>query len=386
MVTLKKRVKGKKIFYYVSCTSSYKGQMKTFEKYIGNSETPNDVLEQKKKYYATYIQLKCKLYLQYLQIKLTELHYLDQNFTPLIVLIGNSYQDFLRSLYPTELEKYQQEFNVRYIHNTTAIEGNTLSLKETSLIIDSGISPKSKKLREIFEIENYNRILDYVRNYDKDLSLKFILEIHRLIQRNIDENTAGTLRRIEVGISGSEWKPPPAIMVKEELEELLQWYTGAKKELHTFELAGVFHHRFLQIHPFIDGNGRLARELLNFILKKNGFPPIIIPVSEREDYMKFLELADTEDEGIVSLLEFFLGIAYKDNTNALMATINQLAKQREEFEHIPSFVKVDFNELFQWYIELLKSTIEFSDTGEELDTDQLNVWDILGQLLQEKSL
>ena len=102
--------------------------------------------------------------------------------------------------------------------------------------------------------------------------------------------------------------------------------------------------------------------------------------------MKFLELADTEDEGIVSLLEFFLGIAYKDNTNALMATINQLAKQREEFEHIPSFVKVDFNELFQWYIELLKSTIEFSDTGEELDTDQLNVWDILGQLLQEKSL
>ena len=90
-------------------------------------------------------------------------------------MIRQGYKNYLEDLYPDELEKYQEEFDIRYVHNTNAIEGNTLTLRETALVLGDGVAPKGKRLREIHEVENFQRLLRYVRSYDRDITMDFIV-------------------------------------------------------------------------------------------------------------------------------------------------------------------------------------------------------------------
>jgi Fic family protein len=303
MTTIKERkIKGK-TYLYVSSSASYKGEKKIFEKSIGPKDGDKKELERKREFYSALVEVKREAYLIYLETKNTKFQYLPTGYAYPLVSTKRQYQRYLSKLYPNDLEKYKEEFEVRYVHNTTAIEGNTLTLRETEMVLDRGITPKTKELREIHEVENYKRLRNYVNTYKGNITLKFMCKLHEFIQRNIDDDGAGCLRRIPVGIKGSRWEPPPAIAVEEELEILIKWYNENKKSMHPLELAGVFHHKYLQIHPFKDGNGRVARELLNFILKRNDYPPIVIPVRRRQEYMESLEMADDGDD--IPLLEFF---------------------------------------------------------------------------------
>ncbi|MGA1821092.1 MAG: Fic family protein [Thermoplasmatota archaeon] len=302
MVSVKERtVKGTK-YLYVSCSTSYKGRKIRFEKSLGPSSKVKDNLRLIE-FHSTIIRMKCSIYRAYLEAKTSEFEHLPQFYAFYLAMIRQGYHNYLEDLYPDELEKYQDEFDTRYVHNTNAIEGNTLTLRETALVLGDGIAPKGKMLREIHEVENYQRLLRFVRSYDRDISMDFILKQHELIQRNIDDENGGKLRRIPVHIKGADWEPPPALLVKDELKDLIEWYVDNRDDIHPFELAGIFHHRFVQIHPFVDGNGRVARELLNFILRKNDYPPLIVPVSERQEYMDCLEKADGGDPE--PLIEFF---------------------------------------------------------------------------------
>ncbi len=363
MVSIKERtIKGKK-YLYVATSVSYKSRRKQFEKYIGPKNMNKAKKARRIEFYARLLSFKSEFYRIILITKSTKLKYLPQNYAFFLAMISTQYEDWLSSFYPSELEKYRQEFDVRYVHHTTAIEGNTISLRETGLILVDGIAPKSKRLREIHEIENYLNVLDYVRTYNKNLDLNFILTLHKLIQKNIDDDAAGTLRRSQIYIRGSKWTPPPAFEVEDRLRDLLKWYTKNTKKFHPFELAGVIHHRFLQIHPFADGNGRVAREILNFVLWKNGYPPIIIPVEERQDYMESLEKADEGD--IRPLLEFLFKQLAKDYLiigqkyfETQIGDFDTLVKKLTQEE------QMELANCYKWCVETLQEVqIDPSDLG-----------------------
>lgn len=353
MARIKERkIKGK-TYLYVYSSASYKGEKKIFEKSIGPKDSDKEELKRKEKFYSAIVDIKREMYLIYLETKHTKLQYLQEGYAFPLVSTKRQYQKFLSKLYPNDLEKYKEEFEVRYVHNTTAIEGNTLSLKETAMVLDRGLAPKTKELREIHEVENYKRLREYVNNYKNDITIKFICKLHEFIQRNIDDDGAGCIRRIPVGIIGSKWEPPPAIVVEEELNNLLDWYYENKESMHPVELGGIFHHKYLQIHPFKDGNGRVARELLNYILEKKDYPPIVIPVSRRQEYMEFLEKAD--DGNVIPLLGFFSLCIIEDYVKVvtsikddLILSMSEISKELSE-EEANEIIKLIF-----WNLILIK--------------------------------
>jgi Fic family protein len=368
MVTVKERTIKNKRYVYVAGSVSYKGQSHRFEKLVGPSNSDPATLKRRTEFFRDLIELKCLYYRFYLTVRSKHLRILDKRLILLIELIPFHFSEYLASLYPSEVEKYRQEFDVRYIHNTTAIEGNTVSLSETGLIMESGIAPRSKKLREIFEITNYGSVLKFIRSYEKGMSTELFLELHRLIQRNIDDDSAGTFRKREVGITGSELIPTPYPLIEEELQDLITWYRENPDDLHPVELAGSFHHRFLTIHPFIDGNGRVARELLNLILRWNGFPPIIIPVREREGYIKALEQGDSDT--IKPFLEFIVRQLVRDYWNVLENLFRKLTTEgiAEQFEEVNDEEEQEIIGFLKWQFNLfyeLMDTPSDSQIGPE---------------------
>jgi Fic family protein len=348
MVSVKERtVKGRK-YLYVSCSTSYKGRKIRFEKSLGPSSKVRDD-QRLIDFHSTIIDMKCSIYRAYMEAEMTEFDHLPGFYAFYLAMIRQGYKNYLAELYPDELEKYQEEFDIRYVHNTNAIEGNTLTLRETALVLGDGIAPKGKRLREIHEVENFQRLLRYVRSYDRDISLDFIKKQHEMIQRNIDDENAGTFRRISVHIKGADWEPPPAMMIQDELNDLIEWYGSNKDLIHPFELAGIFHHRFVQIHPFIDGNGRVARELLNFILQRYGYPPLIVPVSERQDYMDCLEKADNGDPE--PLVEFFAIQMIQDYMKVIFSYKDQIGR---ELGRITPDEALELTQMMLWFASLIK--------------------------------
>lgn len=348
MTSLKYReVKGKR-YLYLSHSFTYRGEKMRFEKVVGRADAPREMLNERAEILKDYLRLKELLYRVYVDTKKDRLRYIPQDYSFFLSLVKHTYSDYLKHLYPEEVEKYLSEFNIRHVHNTTAIEGNTLNLRETALILKEGIAPSGATLREIYEVENYKRVLQYVDSYRGDIDRRFILKLHMLIERNIDDEHAGSFRRIEVGIEGSPWEPPPAIVVEEEIDELLNWYGQMKGELHPVELAGIFHHRFLQIHPFVDGNGRVARELLNFILRRNGFPPVIIPVKEREEYM--IWLAEADRGRVRGLLEFLSALLIKEH---LAIVLRYLGRESPGAGVLKIKDVRELVRLFSWFFKLM---------------------------------
>lgn len=208
--------------------------------------------------------------------------------------------DKKRPLSKEQLKQLKNYFDVEFTYNSNAIEGNTLSLRETKVILEDGITVgKGKSLREHLEVINHKEAIDYVENLIKenaDISEKITKEIHYLVLKGIDDDNAGKYRTTNVLISGSDHTPPEHYLVSEKMEQLLSWYIDKKNELHTIELAAYFHHHLTYIHPFSDGNGRLARLLMNFILLQGGYPLTVIKAEDRESYMEALELASIKGD------------------------------------------------------------------------------------------
>ncbi|MBN1539547.1 MAG: hypothetical protein JW939_05330, partial [Candidatus Thermoplasmatota archaeon] len=217
MVSVKERtVKGNR-YLYVSATSSYKGKKKRFEKSVGPVGMDKKSLEERTEFYRVLMDLKAVLYRVYMEAKETKMRYLSDFYSIYLAMVRNFYSTYLEDLYPSELEKYQDDLMVKYIHHTTAIEGNTLTLGEAALVLEDGIAPKGKKLREIHEIENFKRLHRYMKSYKGDINPDLVKKVHSLVQRNIDDDQAGSTRRIHVGVVGSSFDPPPALFVEDEL-------------------------------------------------------------------------------------------------------------------------------------------------------------------------
>jgi len=216
------------------------------------------------------------------------------------------YSEYRRRFYPNEVVHLERDLELNYIHSTTATEGNTSTLEEVTRLLEDGISPKGRSLREVYEIRNFEDVLEFRKKGGKDISMRTILRLHGLVMRDIDEFTLGALRRIEVGIRGSDVRLVPAIFVEEELYKLLSWHDKEKErgKMHPVELAARFHARFEEIHPFTDGNGRVGRELFNRTVIKWGFPPLNFNVKRRDEYLDGLVSAG--HGGFPPLLEYMI--------------------------------------------------------------------------------
>lgn len=195
----------------------------------------------------------------------SKLDYIDQ--------LKNQWQS-ARPLNQTQLKKMQEFFHVAYTYESNRIEGNTLSLQETHLVVNEGITIGGKSLREHLEAVNHSEAIGFMESLvraDESYSRKLLLELHYLILKGIDKENAGRFRSVPVRISGSRHEPPQPYLLEKMMEDYFIHFQRQKHQLHPVILAAEMHERLVSIHPFIDGNGRTSRLVMNLILLQNGY-------------------------------------------------------------------------------------------------------------------
>ena len=203
------------------------------------------------------------------------------------------------------LQKIREALSIEWTYNSNSIEGNSLTLRETQMVLQEGITIKGKSLREHFEAKNHETALNFLyKLIDENhlLSSKDILSLHELVLRSVEDDFAGRLRNAGVRIAGANFLPPNAQKVSGLLDELIQFVNTNTLELNDIELATVFHHKFVWIHPFFDGNGRTVRLAMNLLLMRSGFPPAIILKNDRKKYYDALNSANKGNYSKLTLL------------------------------------------------------------------------------------
>lgn len=200
-----------------------------------------------------------------------------------------------------QLSKLQEYFNVNYTFDSNRIEGNTLTLQETHLVVNEGITISGKSMKEHLEAINHMEAIGFIRDMvtgNEDISKRSVLDIHRLVLKSIDKENAGVYRKVGVRISGSRHVPPDALEVPHLMEDFFRFYQEQKLKMHPVLLAAEMHERLVSIHPFIDGNGRTARLLMNFVLLKHGYTLAILKgdLDSRLRYYQVLEKVQLDND------------------------------------------------------------------------------------------
>lgn len=218
---------------------------------------------------------------------------IDFNFSK-VDLMKNKI-DAYRPLSKSVLSSLREKLIVEWTYNSNAIEGNTLTMSETKVVLE-GITIGGKSITEHLETINHKEAIKYLENIiadKKDLTEWTLRNLHQLILKEIDDNNAGKYRKENVTISGANHIPPNHVIVPELMQKLFIEYEKEWQRYHPVIKACLLHGEFVKIHPFIDGNGRTARLILNFELMNHGYPPIIITKDKKAQYYEALDLAHT---------------------------------------------------------------------------------------------
>lgn len=272
MNIIKRIIKGKE-YYYLQHSYRLKGKAQVASKYLG-SVIPKNI-----------DQIKVELMESINRKKwLDDLDEIKKNFT----------KEF-NSMPKSAKEKYINNFLIKFTYNTNRIEGSTLTLKETARLLEEGITPRNKPVKDVREAEAHKIVFEEMLEEKGDLSLRFVLKWHKKLFETIDLEIAGIVRKHPVAIAGSKFEPPQPIELDYLLRRFFLWYNNTKKKIHPVELAALVHLKFVTIHPFTDGNGRISRLLMNFIMYKDGFPMLDIPYSNRTSYYNALERSQTKE-------------------------------------------------------------------------------------------
>lgn len=239
--------------------------------------------------------------------KLTQMRNLLDKYRPLN-------QDILKQIQADLMMKYNQQSN--------AIEGNSLDIFETRVLLENGITANGKPFKDHLDILNHQQaiyyLIDLVRA-NRELDESTIKNFHYLILAKTDnERDAGKYRAMPVTISGAEHQPPQPFLVQPQMEELIKWNTE-NQHLHPVERAAILHSKFVGIHPFIDGNGRTGRLILNLELMKAGFQVTILKADKRVDYYRALAQADL---GNFQAIIDFVAEAVKETMERTLSVIN----------------------------------------------------------------
>lgn len=202
--------------------------------------------------------------------------------------------DAFRPLPPALVKNLEEWFLIELTYTSNAIEGNTLTRKETAAVVEKGLTIGGKTLVEHLEATNHAKALQdlmkLASSKTSDLSENDILTVHNSILRGIDDENAGHYRSIPVRISGSQVVLPNPARVPDHMQKFAQWLIS-ESDMHPIEFAAEAHYRLVTIHPFTDGNGRTARLLMNLILMQHGYPPALIRKRDRLKYISSLEKA-----------------------------------------------------------------------------------------------
>jgi len=274
------------------------------------------------------------------------------------------------------VKNLEEWFRIELTYTSNAIEGNTLSRAETALVVEKGLTIGGKSITEHLEAANTAAALDFVKEQIKrkpsELKEKDVLKIHEIILSGINKEDAGLYRRVPVRISGSAVVLPNPKKVQNLMDEFFSWLKKETK-LHAVELAAKAHYSLVTIHPFVDGNGRTARLLMNMILMMKGFPPAIIRKNDRLAYIKSLEkpqLVNGERDSkndyfklIAAAVDRSLNIYLKaingenaETTNEKLLKIGELAK----------LTKQTTSTIRHWTKEGLLQVAEITESGYQM--------------------
>ncbi len=267
MVTVRKEERNGNTYYYLEHSYRVRGKTVKKEKYLGKS-VPNDI-EKKEKRFLQEIYSE-KWYSQFLKIK-------------------TRFAEEQEEMPSEGLKKYLESFMIKFTYDTQKIEGSTLSFNDTRNILLHGTTPPNRPIEDVKEVERHKKVFYEMLETKRDISLSLILQWHYELFRETKPGIAGKVRRHKVAISGSRFMPPAPIEIDALLSDFLKWYNRNRVEANPVELAGLVHLKIVTIHPFTDGNGRMSRLLMNFVLHRNGYPMLNIEYRNRGSYYTALE-------------------------------------------------------------------------------------------------
>ena len=299
MVYIYKKTIGNKEYYYLRASKMEKGRMITKDiAYLGS--TLEEVKKSLNKIPKAQIRVAYKKINKFLEsnkylkeaqkLKIKQTLFLDKSLLEEIEACQLHWQKIFKKLDKKTQEDYFKGFIIDFAFNTTSIEGNTITLKEASMLLTEQRTPKNRTLREIYDIQNTESVFMKLLEEKKGLTHEFIIQMHKELMANTDFRHG--YRTSDVHVMHSRFEASPAPYVSTDMDILINWYNENKNKLHPFILACIFHHKFEKIHPFFDGNGRTGRMLMNFILLNANYPPIIIRKRNRAEYLETLSRAD----------------------------------------------------------------------------------------------
>lgn len=207
---------------------------------------------------------------------------------------------------PSIRQKEAEDFALHFTYDTNRIEGSTLSLDDTRHLLERGITPATKPITDVLETQAHAALVRRLVERPEPVDLAHLLRWHKELFGQTKPEIAGRLRDYQVRILGSRHIPPTALEVRPMMLELIRWTKRSAETVHPVQLAGEFHFRFENIHPFGDGNGRIGRLALNAVLQGGGFPMINISYLRRGGYYHALEASSVAGDSRPFLHWLFL--------------------------------------------------------------------------------
>ena len=287
MVTIRKiNVKGNN--YWILIHSIRKGKkIIQKKKYIGKTLPPKSRLEYLKKEFLK--ELSGQRY-----------NFLSKEDVEKIEKKKKEHNKELSKLSLKEKKDKLEEFIIRFTYDSSKLAGVNITLRQTSLILREGIMPKDfKRLKTAKELENHEKGIIAITKYKGKLDIKFLKKLHKILMLEVNDEIAGKLRselKKTVKIAGTPYIPPKWEEVDKELNNFLKWYNLENRRLHPIELASLIHLKLISIQPFTDGNSRLSRLLMNWVLWKKNYPLIDIPIEDIENYYNALDKYQIEKQ------------------------------------------------------------------------------------------
>ncbi len=305
MVYIYKKIVGGKEYYYLRASVRRGSRVVTKDiAYLGNdphklkeklSQLPSEHSKEIRKAYKTINRfVEVNHYLQKIRsMKLKKDDYLSKDKLEQVEACRLHWLESFQKIDELTKKEVFNHFIVEFAFNTTSIEGNTITLEEAHKLLVDKLTPKNKTLREIYDLQNTEKVFFSLLGAGKKISTELVCNVHDSLLENIDARKG--YRTMDVKVFKAQFKSTPAPYVLTDMGLLVKWYEKNENLLHPLALASIFHHKFEKIHPFMDGNGRTGRMMLNYILMKAGYPPLIITKKLRSEYLENLRYADESD-------------------------------------------------------------------------------------------
>lgn len=278
MASIKKKIKNGKTYYYLKHNTG-----KTYREIYLGKKIPKNIQELSRNF---------------------EIEMQREKRGPHLIQIKKNYSLFLKTATRSEIKNQQEIFSYDFTHDSNKIEGSSLTKKETYRLLRFKLTPTNKPEHDMLEAQNHHKVfLDTIRS-KAGISSKNILEWHYRIFKSTKPQFAGLVRKDRIIVTGSKSVFPHPHFVPMLLKQFFRWHDKARKTQNPVELAGLAHFRFVSIHPFGDGNGRISRLIMNYILDQHGYPMLNIKFSDRLYYYSALERAHVGLDELIFLKWF----------------------------------------------------------------------------------